>query len=126
MSKNMTTSNNMNGMAVPDYLASLFEDVKPNISVGEQLPTISIKGKTFTAVMDGHKEQMMTRDQESGEQVPKSTLKVIILNHIYEDRGEKRVPVRSRVFYEGGYDPENPGAPDCYSILGILLFLASV
>lgn len=95
---------------VPAHIAA-FMGTGTNIGPKQTTNQLSIKGKVFRIVLNGEEAAMTKLDQESGEQVPKSMVKVVILD---------QNKARSRSYYEGGFDPDKPAAPVCWSSNGVV------
>jgi len=93
-------------MPMPDYLATGFE---PNIKPRETVPTLTYSGKMWTVIINGEKMPITRRD-EDGDQVPVSTIRVMVVNYN---------PDRGRSYYTGAFDPNNPAPPACWSDDGV-------
>jgi hypothetical protein len=94
--------------AVPAHIANAFGE-ETNIANRQTVPSLSYEGKTWTVSVDGNKTKLIKRN-EDGDEVPLSVMRVVVLDYA------KR---RGRTFYEGEYDPNNVGAPICWSDDGI-------
>ena len=90
-------------VALPEDLQREF-DAKKNIQDAVSVPSLSPRGRRWTTIFGG-KKTLLEREVD-GEMVPMSTLYAIVLNYN---------PDRSRAYYEGEFDPENPTKPDCWS-----------
>jgi len=76
-----------------------------NIQTGERINALGYEGKVWQITFNGEKQKLVRTD-EDGDETPISTMRVVILNHNQR---------RGRTYYEGSYDPGNPGAPVCWS-----------
>ena len=93
---------------VPAHIAELFEEesnIQPRVSV----PSLGYEGKIWTISVGGEKTQLTKKDEE-GDVVPLPIFRVVIL---------ATAKNRGRAYYEGNYDPENPGRPACWSDDGV-------
>jgi hypothetical protein len=95
-------------VGMPAELADIFGG-KTNLVAHDSLPTLSIRGGKFRIVKGG-KETVITTVNEDGDNVPVSSVELVILGY-----GEKR----SRTFYAGTYTEGSNAAPDCHSKDGI-------
>ena len=93
-----------NGEAqMPAAIAAAFGD-QENIIPRESTPALTFRGKTWRIRLDG-KETVLTREVD-GESFPIQSVQVVVLN---------MNPKRNRVMYQGGYNPEKPQSPVCWS-----------
>lgn len=91
---------------LPAYLTDLFggED-EGNLAPKETIPSLSYGGKIWTISANGEKTRLMKVDADGDEQ-PVTTMQVIVLDFAKS---------RGRAFYPGAFDPDKPGAPECWS-----------
>lgn len=94
---------------IPAYLAAVTNG-ESNIDVGKSTPSLSIRGKVFRTVIDGEETPLMRYDKENKEDVPISTLPMIVLN---------QGPFGARVYFASNYDSANLSGPACFSADGI-------
>lgn len=95
-------------LMTPDYMADLFGE-EGNIQERQSVPSLSYEGKVWTIAMNGEKTKLMKRDAD-GDEAPVAVMRVVVL-----DYGKRR----GRAYYEGSYDPANPGSPLCWSDDGV-------
>jgi hypothetical protein len=93
---------------VPDHIRNAFGE-ETNLESRVTVPSLSYEGKTWTVSANGNKVKLIKRNDD-GDEVPVSIMRVVVLDYA------KR---RGRAFYEGEYDPQNIGAPVCWSDDGI-------
>jgi hypothetical protein len=93
--------------AVPAHAQALFED--SNIADKQTVPSLGYEGKVWSVALDGKKTRLTKRNAD-GDEEPVSVMKVVVLDYA------KR---RGRTYYEGGYNPDKPAAPLCWSDDGI-------
>lgn len=92
--------------AIPDHLkAAMAAAGDGNIKGGASTNTLSFGGKTFKMTINGETKVLQKWDEEAGAMVNTQVIQLVVLDQ--SDRGRK--------FYEKGYDPESPKAPDCWS-----------
>lgn len=90
---------------MPAHVAALATE--SNIEPKSKVPQLSVRGKNFRIVLNGEERLIDKPDPDNeGERIPVTMLKLIIL-----DQNKKR----SRAYYDGGYDPEKPQPPICWS-----------
>lgn len=95
---------------VPAHIAAFFgNDGGSNIENRTGVPSLSPGGKVWTISLNGEKVPLMKRTPE-GDVEPINVMRAVILEFA------KR---RGRAFYPGAYDPDNVGAPVCWSADGI-------
>lgn len=76
-----------------------------NIKERVTVPSVTYGGKQWTVNFNGQKH-ILTRTDENGDDVPLSTMRVVILDYAAR---------LARAYYPGEYDPEKPGQPECWS-----------
>ncbi len=108
MSTEIAANNVGSAMVVPAHLASAFGESEFNSKDVSSVPHLSIKGKLWKVVIDGVEKVMMIKD-EDGEETPRPTVKVLILNQVEQ---------RSRTFFRGSYTEGDKAQPDCWSTSG--------
>jgi hypothetical protein len=90
-------------VALPDDLQKEF-DAQKNIEDSVSVPSLTVGGRKWTTSFGG-KKTLLEREVD-GEMIAMSTLYAVVLDYN---------PNRSRSYYVGDYDPENPTKPDCWS-----------
>jgi len=96
-------------LVIPDYLKALIDsgDVQDDASnlVGSvsSVPRISLKGQKFRLIVDGEEKEII-----------KDSMHVVILG------SQPDMPrLMAKTYYEGDYNPNDSGPPDCSSSDGI-------
>lgn len=79
-------------------------DAQKNIEDAVSVPSLSPRGRKWTTIFGGKKTPL--EKEIDGEMVPLGTLYAVVLDYN---------PNRSRAYYAGEFDPENPTKPDCWS-----------
>lgn len=92
-------------MMSPEDMAKIFGE--SNITAGEAVPAISIKGKVWTIVKDGNETPIMVKTEDGD--FPVQSLKVIVVNQTLN---------RTRTFFDGPYVEGENRQPDCMSFDG--------
>lgn len=90
-------------VALPEDLQKEF-DAQKNIEDAVSVPSLSPRGRKWTTIFAGKKTPL--EKEIDGEMVPLGTLYAVVLDYN---------PERSRAYYAGEFDPENPTKPDCWS-----------
>lgn len=88
---------------LPAELQNEFDALK-NIEDAVSVPSLSPRGRKWTTIFGGKKTPL--EKEIDGEMVPLGTLYAVVLDYN---------PNRSRAYYAGEFDPENPTKPDCWS-----------
>lgn len=97
-------------VGVPAHIAAFFEnDGGSNIESRTGVPSLSPGGKVWTISLNGEKVPLMKRTPD-GDVEPVNVMRAVILEFA------KR---RGRAYYPGAYDPDNAGAPLCWSADGV-------
>lgn len=92
--------------AIPDHLkAAMAAAGEGNIRAGASTNTLSFGGKAFKFTVNGESKVAQKWDEEAGMMVNQQVIQLVVLDQ--SDRGRR--------YYEKGYDPDNPSAPDCWS-----------
>ena len=100
-----------NRLSLPAHLQARYGAAPASeiVTIGDRLPSLSIKGKVFTITADGESWPMMKQD-ENGMEVAVGSLPVVILDYATK---------QARAYYEGEYDPADTKGPKCYSKDGV-------
>lgn len=93
--------------ALPAELQQQF-DAQKNIADAVSVPSLGFRGRKWSTSFNGKVTQL--EREVDGEPVPMSVLYAIVLDYN---------PNRSRAYYAGEFDPENPTKPDCWSNDGV-------
>ena len=107
MGKELTLIGDTN-IPVPEHIAALYRDTPGNlIPLSDRLPSLGIRGKVFSISADGETIQL-TKTDSDGEEVPVSTLPVVIIDYAkVKGRSYRKVQA---------FDSDNPTPPDCWSV----------
>lgn len=93
------------GAALPAHIAAALEEGVGNIAERQSIPSLTYGGQTWTINLNGE-AHIQEKTDSDGERVKAQVMRVIVLDYA------KR---RGRAYYEGTYDPANPGRPLCWS-----------
>lgn len=95
-------------IAMPAYFADVFGG-ESNIPPKMTVPQLSIKGGKFRIMLDGEETVMTRHDPDTGESMPLTSVKLVVLN-----QGKRS----ARTYHVEKYNPDNPTPPVCFSLDG--------
>jgi hypothetical protein len=95
--------------AMPADVAAFF-DAEANVKPRQTVPSLSPGGRKWTLSVNGEDTVLQRKDPKTGDTSPVQIMRVVVLDWN---------PQRGRAYYSGGYDPDKPGVPVCWSDNGI-------
>ena len=94
----------------PAHIAGFLDTAETNIVERDRVPTLSYAGKVWSIALPDGSKTNLTRKTEDGDIEPMQTIRVVVLDYAKQ---------RGRAYYEGAFDPEKVGAPNCWSDDGV-------